>query len=322
MKKILQVNSGHEAYDNIRIFEPIKKIKEQLKEDNIVIESLPIANMNLQVAIKYDISLWHGCMCLNVYPVLKQINFALYVDDLMTDLNPGNPAHPSNAEIEGLKWCYKNADSLIVTTEYLKQKLSEYNNRTFVCPNLVDIIPKFNTSKNVLYSYGNSHSHDLKLLVDMELNKDRNYYFFGKLPPSGLCVYTRSITDDIIVKTNRPNVYWANIQWNYEKYKIWMNNFDYGVGLVPLQENEFNKCKSILKFIEYTQHGSVSVVSSIGAYAEIPDNCVVKVENNNWCEAIEYAFKNREEIYQNALKFVNEKYTYSNDAWIRMYKGI
>jgi len=321
MKKVLQVCSSHEAYDCIRIFDPFKKVKEQLKNDNIIVETTPISAMNLQLATKYDISLWHGCMCLNVYSVLKQVNFGLYVDDLMTDLNPGNPAHPSKAEIEGLKWCYKNADSLIVTTEYLKQKLSEYNNRIFVCPNLVDITEKHNDSKNVLYAYGNSHSYDLKLLVGMELNKDRNYYFFGKLPPSDLCVYTRSITDDITVKTNKPNVYWAEIQWNYEKYKVWMNNFDYGVGLVPLQDNEFNKCKSILKFIEYTQHGAVSVVSNVGAYAAIPDNCCVKVKDN-WCEAIEYAFKNREEIYKNALKFIVDKYTYNNDAWIRMYRSI
>jgi hypothetical protein len=120
---------------------------------------------------------------------------------------------------------------------------------------------------------------------------------------------------------NQSNIGFLPIELNYEKYQVYMKNMDYRVGLCPLIDNEFNSCKSIWKFLEYLIHGSVSVVSNVLPYKEIPDECCVKV-GDNWDEAIEYAFENYKQIYKNAWCWVKDQYTYERGTWLDVYRQI
>jgi hypothetical protein len=90
-----------------------------------------------------------------------------------------------------------------------------------------------------------------------------------------------------------------------------------------LEDNVFNLAKSDLKFLEYLQLGAISVCSNVGAVGNIPDECVVKV-GDNWDEAIEHAFDNRSNIYNNAYDWAmdNRSYEKQSELWIEAYREI
>jgi hypothetical protein len=205
----------------------------------------------------------------------------------------------------------------VCTTQWLANHIG----RGFVCPNLIDLERKINSSENVLYSYGNSHTGDLELL--RSLTPRRDTYFFGHTLPSKFCHYYRNPKGLVELKPNNPLVHYVPIQMDYERYGVWMNNLNYGVGLIPLEDNVFNLAKSDLKVLEYLQHGAISVCSNVGAVGNIPDECVVKV-NDNWDEAIEHAFDNRSNIYNNAYDWAmdNRSYEKQSELWMEAYRGM
>lgn len=319
MKKILQVLSNHPSYDNIRIISVLKNINNQLKEYNISVSLIGIDKISADILQAYDVVCFHGCLSLIVYSIINKCKFCLFVDDLMTELPPYNPAKLTPEQIEGLKWCYLNAQSIVCTTQYLSDYLLEnYKVKSFACTNLINIEKKENKSDKILYSFGNSHSGDLELI---NLKTARNVYFFGHCLPLVFTSYFRNLFGGVELYPNKKNIFWVPIQTDYERYQITMNNLDYGVGLIPLQDNNFNKAKSDLKFLEYLQHGAISVCSNVGAVSQIPEDCIVKVKDNDWDSAIEYAFSNRSSIYNNAYKWAmdNRSYYSNSNKWIEAY---
>ncbi len=321
MKKILQILSGHPSYDHIRIIKPLQQINEQLKAYNIAVSLIPIDKLDEHITQQFDVICMHGCGSLGVYNILRKNKFCLWVDDLMTDIPIGNPARAGVAELEGLRWAYQSAQNIVCTTKYLSDHLWEnYKVKSFICPNLINIEHKENKSENVLYSFGNSHTNDLELLK--RLRTHRNVYFFGHTLPSTFCHYYRNPFGGVELYPNRKNVFWVPLQVDYEKYQIYMTNLDYGVGLIPLQDNNFNKAKSILKVGEYISNGAISVVSNIGALREIPNECVVKVLDGNWKNAIEDAFHNRANLYKSCYSWWMDNYSYYSQAqkWLTAYR--
>jgi glycosyltransferase involved in cell wall biosynthesis len=72
---------------------------------------------------------------------------------------------------------------------------------------------------------------------------------------------------------------------NYPSVIAW-GGFD--MALAPLKAHPFNDAKSNIKWLEAAVQGIPFVCSDIGPYADIPDECAVKVENTpaRWAEAI------------------------------------
>jgi hypothetical protein len=316
MKKILNLLSGHTSYDQIRIIQPLLKIRDKLKELNITVHLLPMQSMSDDILQQIDVTCIHGCPSLAIYPLLRRHKFCLFVDDLMTNLPKSNPANVSPQENAGLLWCHEHAKSIVCSSPYLAKTFKRFN--VFVAPNLLEITHIKNDSKNVLYSFGNSHTEDLELL-DI---KKHNTYFFGNTLPIKYCDYKRNKLGNIELWSNQSNIFHVPLQMDYERYQIWMRNLSFGVGLCPLVDNEFNKAKSILKVGEYLQQGAISVVSPVGAYDDLPDEACVKCVDD-WDSAIDLAFQNHNQIYENAYKWWRENYSYqTQEKWIEVYRKL
>ncbi|TLS71834.1 glycosyltransferase [Aliarcobacter thereius] len=88
-----------------------------------------------------------------------------------------------------------------------------------------------------------------------------------------------------------------NIPGGFMKYpdfvKWFVNNSQYDIGLSPLTINDFNNCKTDIKFLDYLALGCVPMLSKCKAYDknEISDYSII-VENNKWFEEIEKIIKN------------------------------
>lgn len=54
-----------------------------------------------------------------------------------------------------------------------------------------------------------------------------------------------------------------------EKYREYMNAENFDIGLAPIHDNEFSKCKYFNKFFEYTLSGTVGIYSNIEPYTYV-----------------------------------------------------
>lgn len=322
MKKVMQTLSGFISYDEIRILEPLKHIEKQLKAENIFVQTLPLAQLTPSIANMYDVVCLHGAFSCNLFPILSKTKYSIWSDDAMWNIPKFNPVEPNPARLKGLQYAFENCESIIATSHKLNKEINKPE-KTTVCPNVIDLEYKENNYNNIMYSFGNSHAGDMEILN--EYNLDRNLIFMGHTLPSKFCYYARNSKGAISLQPNKKNIGYIESEPNYEKYKVYMKNAGYGVGLCPLVDHPFNECKSIWKFLEYIQSGAISVVSDILPYSDIPDDCCVKVKKgDNWNDAIEYAFKHRKDIYECAYKWTKENYTYGGkeDRWLQGYRNV
>ncbi len=307
------------AYDIIRILDGLSRAREQLKEETIVVNTLPLSSLTEDIVHSYDTICVHGAFCAPLVPVLKKTKFCLFIDDLMTNIPKGNPAVLSRARRMAFDWAVGAADHVVCTTEQLKKCIGRED--ALVVPNLIDLKWQDNNYQDVLYSGGSSHTKDIQLLGDLQT--ERKVIFFTNTLPHKLSHFYQDDLGNVVLRPSKKNIGFIPIQSDYERYQVWFNNLEFGVGVAPLLDNDFNHCKSIFKFLEYTNKGAVSVVSDIMPYSSIPDNCVVKVKDNDWDAAIEQAFENHKELYFNAYNWVKNNWTYDvNNAWLEMYRTI
>lgn len=254
MKTILQTITGFNSYDEIRILQPIRFHQEQLKSNNINIQQIPLRDLSEQVARKYDIVCLHGLFSVSMMPFINNpnINFCLFIDDLMWDTPQYNPIRHNKIKLEVLRQSLRKAKAIVATTHKLKEEIVIYSNVdadiVYVAPNMIESVGEMSESNRVLWAGGNSHFGDLKLLDNY--NSDRELVFFGKHIPIPLAEFRVNEYGDVFVLPKDKNVGLIKQEYEYEKYNIYMNNIHAGIGLCPLQSNKFNDCKSIWKYLE------------------------------------------------------------------------
>lgn len=74
---------------------------------------------------------------------------------------------------------------------------------------------------------------------------------------------------------------------SYKEFMPIMDSLDgFHFGLAPLIDDDFNECKTDIKFLDYLAIGVTPVVSDVKAYSDIKEN-VIKVENGRWYESLE-----------------------------------
>ena len=320
MKKVLQLLTGRSsAYDAIRILNPSKRIDKELKERDISVTCIPCQQLSVELASQFDITIIHGCFSVSSVAYLRQIPFAIGIDDLITNIPMGNPVQPSDAQYLAFEWAIKNAASLICTTQALVDAFP--GKQSFLTPNLVDLTKVKNTSERVAYVAGSSHNQDMELISSLYDTKRELIFWTSSLPHKFSHMYFNHV-NQVVCEPNKPNIGWIT-QQEWPRYTIWMKNLEFGVGLAPLANNAFNRCKSVWKWLEYLQKGAITVASDIGPYSSLPDEVLVKIKpGDDWNDGVEYAFGHREEIYNKAFEYC-ENYTYDkNNSWVRMYEGI
>ena len=96
----------------------------------------------------------------------------------------------------------------------------------------------------------------------------------------------------------------------YDKYLLALRERSWMIGLVPLMDDEFNGCKSTLKWLEYTNAGCATIASPVGAYGSLAKaGMIVPVVEGNWSNAILATVldsKRRAEVLQASIDHVND----------------
>lgn len=201
----------------------------------------------------------------------------LDLDDHLLALPSEHPDRISTkyaSSLVALLYAIITADAITVTTPQLKKVIEPYNSNIYILPNYVDDSiwnfkpPKYSESNEpvkILFMGTLTHKPDLELIVDPLINIALKYgenillEFYGLEPPRRILEIER--IRYFPVKT-----------YNYKEFVSDLSQIDADIAIAPLGNNLFNRCKSPIKFFEYTALGLPGVFSRIDPYSNVIDD--------------------------------------------------
>ena len=220
------------------------------------------------------------------------------------------------------------ADAVTVTTDILANAYKDYTRNVFVMPNCIDsnlwkpLDFKERDEIRLTWFGGFSHYEDWFLLKDILPDIIKDY-------PQAKLVLMGARFDGTL----------KGIPEDRIEYHSWVSNEAYPykaailnptIAVIPLVDNEFNKCKSSIKWVEMASLGVPSVTSNVSPYAEIAteDNGVF-VENSYgaWDKGIRMLLDDkilRAKIGGEAQRTVNKKFDINNEytRWGKAYERL
>jgi glycosyltransferase involved in cell wall biosynthesis len=299
-----------------------------------------------------DISVWqmvHSLKALALFQAYRKKypnkKLIMELDDDVFNVNPesiASQAYKPNSDYEYItEYQIKNASAMIVSTEYLKKSLKEkffywnkdwkrdsqnkeyttnlrkiyksyiHEKRIEVMPNCIDfeLWDKLNNNNGhkkirIGWSGGGAHKLDLAIInniIPEILDKFKNVEFmiFGALPD-----YMKA-TDRIL----------HHSQWfGINEYPQELAKLGFDIALAPLKDNEFNRCKSNLRWLEMSALKIPTVCSNVEPFKKsVISGSTGFLANtrNEWLEAIESLIVSktrRLDIGLNAYKEVKKSF--------------
>jgi GT2 family glycosyltransferase/glycosyltransferase involved in cell wall biosynthesis/SAM-dependent methyltransferase len=261
----------------------------------------------------------------------NNIRIVYDLDDLLLALPEEHPEHaiyaPKAAAV--FRWLLE-ADEVWVSTEDLRHHILQLNPRAYVIPNYIDdtlwirsTISAVNCERNddtvrLLYMGTQTHCVDFEL-VTKALKRLKNE-FLDRIEISLIGITANADADQLYTVIVPPQ----GIGANYPAFVSWIiNSQTFDIGIAPLVDNKFNRCKSAMKFLDYSALGMVTVASDLNGYALIrngENGFKVKNTEDSWYEMLKTLIvdvKLRKHVQNNAFNDVFEKYGYGSVAGYR-----
>lgn len=211
------------------------------------------------------------------------------VDDLITDEVPeSNHAH----EYYKHNWPFiqrmlSNVDGITCSTDSLANVLRKHNENVTVIPNH---LPKFNWEEA---EFRNNENKKPRILYP----GSSNHFNYGKSGGD----FSPKLLDFIIKTTDKYDwVFVGGYPFELKdklgkdvEYHPWqtifnlpsfLRNLKCDIGIAPLEDNLFNRCKSNIKMLEYTALGIPGVYSNVTPYRQAqltcdnPDDMIYNIE--------------------------------------------
>ena len=219
------------------------------------------------------------------------------------------------------------ADLVIVSTLKLRDVLADYNDNVVVLPNYFDdnlwrLAPPVlkNSSREMLtigYVGTYTHKPDVEYITPVLLDLIKRYpqkillNFWGLQPPAQL--------------ESLPQV--KRIPWysprSYKDYTEFFQTQSVDIFIAPLVDNLFNRCKSPIKFFEYSALGAPGVFSRLDPYADVithGHNGLLASSLDEWRDCLIQLVENDELRFQlaaNAQATIRENWLFSKNAFRR-----
>jgi glycosyltransferase involved in cell wall biosynthesis len=277
----------------------------------------------------------------------KQGKRVIYdIDDDYWTVDPDNPSkNVSNALKDQYEGLIREADALTTPSKVIAAKLKKLTKKPiFFCPNGIDTDdykerPHEHDRLIIGYMGAASHWKDLSLIVEV-LEKLRKKYDFifvlygmtGEPLEAAMYAYNRILSNGSLPEQNE---YFKSALNFYDKLRtlemyhvpfyppelhpMSLSKADFDIGLAPLEDNEFNRGKSCIKFYEYATVGTATVASDVLPYKDEVD---YRAKNTfkDWYNKIEKLIvdkKFREELAKKQQKWVleNRSLTQVGLAW-------
>lgn len=221
------------------------------------------------------------------------------IDDYCDEINSYHPAatvfRPWSEPTNAIKEQITLSDHVVVSTPYLKKLYSEYNPKIKVIRNSIDFkiwddlrTPKKHERIRIGWCGASSHGEDLKYIEKvvyriLDKYKDVEFYFAGGAPHFLVRKHPR------IICNNK----WADVY----QYPQALKDKAFDIGIAPLLDNNFNRAKSNLRWLEYSALSIPSVCSSVEDFKiTIKDGKTgfLVTELDEWFERLSLLIENEE----------------------------
>ena len=252
------------------------------------------------------------------------------IDDDLINIDETHPQYEIiSKNIEVVKYLADNSDEVVVSTDYLKSKISEYNDNIMVIPNVLthywdvdNVMPKESKTFKIGYMGTITHKYDLDIVKEAVINISN--YFSNK---------DQDFVFEVIGGSDE-KLDWARQipvpkgKSDYPHFVEWLQEtVDWDLALAPIEDTPINRSKSNIKYLEYTGLNVPGVYSNIGPYKEtivdgktglIAENTVESWQNNI-IKLIEDEDL-REDILRNAREDIKSNYLLDDvvQSWIEV----
>ena len=236
------------------------------------------------------------------------------VDDLLMEMPPTNPNRDFAMQCRPFVLdVIQKAAAITVSTEALKAELLQWNPNIYVLPNLIDERLWTQTQRPhagpvvIGFTGTSTHGDDLRMIEDAFIQISAKH-------GQGVAFQFMGCVTDRLARLPGSKV--AGFTPDYESFARALQTTPMDVAVVSLEDNLFNRCKSNIKWLEYSACGITGVYSDLPPY----NSCIrhgqtgLLVGNSvqDWFQAIDTLVTNaslRRAIAQQARQEVLSSYT-------------
>lgn len=179
--------------------------------------------------------------------------FLMEIDDYINDVPVENAGYeqmqPGSRRCRIAMEQMRQSDALIVSTPYLAEQYKGRNEHIYVIPNSMDLkawdaASQRKTAGRLRIGWigGGTHNADLEMVkpaLEEIVSKNENVWFY--------CIHGAPKSFEGI-----PRFYWTRKWSKINLYPRFMASFKFDIGIAPLVDNNFNRGKSNLRWLEYS----------------------------------------------------------------------
>lgn len=223
----------------------------------------------------------------------QRVPVIYHIDDDLLDIPQSlgseiQQRHGDSQVVDTRRYLLQNCDLIYASTKHLaftlqqrfpEQQITHGIYAPYLGELLSPVAPEQQTYPIIGYMGSKGHQHDLELVVPaleqlLEQRGDLHFETFGtiKMPKA--------------LKRFGARVYSHSVQQSYCDFLSTLAGLGWSIGLAPLVDAPFNRCKAPTKFIEYSACGIPVVASAISVYTDaLPEAAGVFVEQD-WLTAL------------------------------------
>ncbi len=263
------------------------------------------------------------------------------LDDNYLDVLPNHPLYdrfkPTKKDKAFTSTILSFADVITVSTEALRQRVDKHMTEMFGLKKKIFVLPNMNEVKDwnfkpakkhkdkivIGYSGSNSHHEDLAMMLPSlgkVMDKYPNVYFeiMGAVGKSNIDLFScfsesARKRSDILAPT-----------WGFEDFPRRLAELKWNIGVAPLADNAFTRCKSHIKWLEYSMYKIPVIASKVYPYyvpcfgkEVIEDGKTgLLVQPNEWVDALEDLILNEEKritLGKNAYETIKRDWQYGQE---------
>jgi glycosyltransferase involved in cell wall biosynthesis len=239
------------------------------------------------------------------------------IDDNLLDLNnyAAKNTHPNQGEKTIVRYLLRESDAILVSTTELYNRFLKLNNNIYIIENSLDerlILPMERKRENksmIKIGYMGTLTHDSDYQEILPAIRKILYKYRSKIKFE----FAGALSDDRFFDL-QPNSHRLDLNGfhEYTKFWGWMNkNIHWDFALAPLKVDEFTKCKSDIKFLDYAALNIAGIFTRSPAYetSVVHNKTGLLVENEtcSWIEALETLIIDKEmrlELAENARHYL------------------
>ena len=306
-----------------RIINPLKKLqsatlvgKFDLGGENRVKTAEYIKSKGDVMYIKY-VDSFKAIMHMLAIRDSQGLKLVVDIDDNVFKVHPHNYAYkdtkPGSEAFRAFQYLFKEADALVCSTEPLAEDMKSYNDKVFVIPNSIDTeiwnVPLVkNTSEKIKigWVYGPTHEQDVPVIIPAIkeiLKKYPNVEFNHIGWKSEYFDHFNDSQQKMIFGTS-----------GYKEFPKFLAGLGIDILIAPLIDDDFNKGKSNIKWMEAAMCEIPIICSDVYPYSNSitqgHDGYLAKT-TSEWIKYFTLLIENkqkREEIGKNAKETVLKNY--------------